>query len=295
MNQSKRPLEAYALGFAFLLIVVLGTVFFFKKWLPPLASTRVDIDHALTALLIVTGIAFVATQALCGYFIWRYSDPSQDRAVYLPGSHTLEIAWTLGTALIFGFFGVWGLFLWHRVMLAAPPPNALEVEVTGQQFQWNFRYPGPDGVFGRTKPELISDNNPLGLDPTDPASKDDIVVQDDLYLPVNQPVVLLIRSKDVIHSFFLPNFRVKQDAVPGMTVSSWFIPTQVGDFDIACAQFCGLGHYTMHGTIHILPQEKFEEQMKELSTSMREDRKNGVFVARDIPVVYKNYHQRKGG
>ncbi len=264
MKTSARPKEGLFLGLTFGLIVVLGTVFFFKKWLPDLASDRVEIDHLFYTILIMTGIVFILVQGITGYFIWRYSDPTPERAVYLSHSRSLEITWTTVTALLMLALGVWGLSLWKNVTTGNAPSKALAVEITGQQFQWNIRYPGPDSKFGRVDPHLISDDNALGLDPKDKASKDDVVVQDDLYLVVNRPAIVTLRSKDVIHSFFLPNFRVKQDAVPGMSIDTWFTPTKIGDYEIACAQFCGLGHYTMRGMVHVLSQEQFDQKMKEL-------------------------------
>lgn len=279
MNKTKRPLEGIFLSFLFALIVVLGSIFFIKRnWiipdfsLPTLASDRGSIDHLFHFILLVTGIAFILVQGLTGYFIWHFSDPNREKAAYLTHSTALEVIWTSVTAVMMIIIGIWGLRVWRNIITTDPPKNAIVVEVTGQQFQWNFRYPGPDGKFGRTDATLISDDNPLGLDPKDPASKDDIVTQDELYLPVNVPVEVRIRSKDVIHSFFLPNFRVKQDAVPGMMVETWFTPTRIGRYDIACAQLCGLGHYKMSGILNIVSQQDFQNELKTLKTGMRGQR-----------------------
>ena len=137
------------------------------------------------------------------------------------------------------------------------------MEVTTEQFAWNVRYPGKDGTFGRTEPRLIGWNNPLGLNKKDPAGRDDVVLLNDLRLPVNRPARIRLRSKDVIHSFFLPNLRVKQDAVPGMTIDIWFVPTEVGTFEIACTQLCGFGHYQMRGLLQVMPPDEFEKWLKE--------------------------------
>lgn len=265
-----RPKEGIFFGLTFGLIVVLGTVFFFKPWLPDLASDRVEIDRMFHAILITTGIVFVVVQGLTGYFVWRYSDQSPERAVYLHDHKALEVTWTLVTAVVVCALGAWGLGLWNRMVASPIPSNLPVVELTGQQFQWNVRYPGPDGRFGRTDPKLISDDNPIGLDPKDSNSKDDIVTQDEFYVVVNKPVVFRLRSKDVIHSFFLPNFRVKQDAVPGMSIETAVTPTKVGDYEVACAQLCGLGHYKMRGMLHVVTQDEYDTKLKELKkTSMR--------------------------
>lgn len=246
--------------------MVIGAALFFKPWLPPLASDRGELDRLFYVILIITGAAFVLVQLCTGYFIWKYSSPALDRPPYLKDHHALEITWTAVTAGIMCFLAVWGTGLWKKVIFSRPPQAPVLVEITAQQFQWNIRYPGKDGAFGRTNPKLISDENPLGLDSKDPASKDDVVTQDVLYLPVDKPAELRIRSKDVIHSFFLPNFRVKQDAVPGMTIETWFTPTRLGEYEIACAQFCGLGHYTMRGKVNVVTSEEFERKLKELRT-----------------------------
>jgi cytochrome c oxidase subunit 2 len=264
MKTSKRPLEAYFLFLVFILIVVLGSASFFKKWMPPLASNRISIDQMMTALFIVTGVFFVGVQGLTGYFIWKYSNQNVEKAAYVSGSHALEITWTLGTAVILAVFGVWSVRVWRKTVIQPPPSHALQVEVVAQQFSWNFLYPNQDGVFGKLNPQYISFLNPLGLDPKDPASRGDIWTKDNLYLPVGKPVVLKIRSLDVVHSFFVPDFRVKQDAVPGMAISTWFIPEKKGKYEIACSQFCGRGHYTMRGTCYVVSQKRFRKELKHL-------------------------------
>lgn len=134
-----------------------------------------------------------------------------------------------------------GIPVWGEYFMAAPPDDAVVVEVTGTQFVWHARYPGPDGEFGRLRPELIDQTrNPLGLDGSDPRAADDIVFPGEVYAPVNRPIVIRLRSTDVIHSFFVPSLRVKQDAVPGMMPEILVVPTKEGSFDIACAELCGL-------------------------------------------------------
>src|SRR5262249_15651641 len=149
--------------------------------------------------------------------------------------------------------------LWAQIQQPAPK-DAYTVEVTGQQFRWVVRYPGKDGVFGRTDAKLVDPDseNYIGLDHNDPAAADDRMAVGELYRPLHRPRRIRIRSTDVIHSFFLPNFRVKQDAMTGMTVETWFTPKAAGDFEIACAQHCGLGHYRMRGQVHVVPADKLE-------------------------------------
>jgi cytochrome c oxidase subunit 2 len=165
--------------------------------------------------------------------------------------------------------------LWASRVEALPPENeALVVQVTGEQFAWNVHYPGADRVFGRTDISLLDlQSNPLGLDRADPAAKDDITTVNQLYLPVGRPIIVRLRSKDVIHSFGVPEFRVKQDAIPGLTIPIWFIPTittadmrtQLGNpefqYEIACAQLCGLGHARMRGFVTVQSAEEFQKWM----------------------------------
>lgn len=241
-------------GLATLLLVALATFFFTRSWLPPLKSDRGAIDSALWITLVVTGAVFIATNLLLALFSWRYADRPGAQALYWHDNPRLEWTWTLVTAAIMFVFLFNALGLWAQITSAAPA-DAMVIEVTGQQFAWNVRYPGPDGVFGRTDPKLVDPGalNFIGLDASDPAAKDDILLpQNQLYLPEGRPVRVRIRSLDVIHSFFLPNFRVKQDAMPGMTVETWFVPKETGDFEIACAEHCGLGHYRMRGQVHVV-------------------------------------------
>jgi cytochrome c oxidase subunit 2 len=175
--------------------------------------------------------------------------------------------------LLFGF----AIPIWAARVDGRPPDHeALVVQVTGEQFAWNVHYPGPDGIFGRTDIKLLDlQSNPLGVDRTDPAAKDDVTTLNQLYLPVNKPIVLRLRSKDVIHSFGVPEFRVKQDAIPGLTIPIWFVPTvttaemraQTGNpefqYEIACAQLCGLGHSRMRGFVTVQSPEEFQKWLTE--------------------------------
>jgi cytochrome c oxidase subunit 2 len=160
---------------------------------------------------------------------------------------------------------VLGIPVFSQLYVEEPPEDSVVVEVTAEQFTWNVRYPGPDGAFGRTETALIDVDNPLGVDASDPASRDDIHELALLYVPVGRPVHVKLRAKDVLHSFYLPYHRIKQDAVPGMTIDLWFVPTKEGQFDIACAELCGFGHYQMRGFLHVVSGEEFERFLAERS------------------------------
>jgi cytochrome c oxidase subunit 2 len=257
-------LQGLMFGLATTALVGLATYFFTKTWLPPLKSERGAIDDALWLSLVVTGAVFILTNLTLAWVSFRFQDGPGARAAYWHDNHRLEWTWTVATAVVMFFFLFKALSLWAHVMSPAPA-DAFVVEVTGQQFAWNVRYPGPDGIFGRTDPKLINPGalNFIGLDKNDPAAQDDVVLQNQLVLPEGRPVRVRLRSLDVIHSFFLPNFRVKQDAMPGMTTETWFIPKQAGDFEIACAEHCGLGHYRMRGSVSVVPPSEVEARIKE--------------------------------
>ncbi len=228
-----------------------------RWWLLPVASAHgVDVDRLIYTTLVVTGIVFVLVHVLMAAFVWLYADRGTGRASYWHDDRTLELTYTLVPAAVLVTLISMGAVVWGRVHSPAPA-DAMVVDVRAEQFGWLFRYPGPDGVFGRTDPARINvRDNPMGLDRADSAGADDIVVRGgDLHLAVNRPVRVRLRSKDVLHSFFIPAFRVKQDAVPGMTIELWFTPTREGKYEIACAELCGVGHYIMRGQITVESQQ----------------------------------------
>jgi cytochrome c oxidase subunit 2 len=254
-------LQGLLFALATLALVVLATFYFTQPWMPPLKSDRLAIDKAIGATLALTGVVFIITNLMLAWFSYRYQDHEGAKATYWHDNPRLEWTWTLATAAILFVVLFNALGLWAQMNENAPA-DAMLVEVTGQQFAWNVRYPGKDGILGRTEPKLATQENPIGIDRNDPASKDDILLLNQLYLPQGRAVRVQIRSMDVIHSFFLPNFRVKQDAMPGMTVQTWFVPQEATDpqkpLEIACAEHCGLGHYRMRGQVHVVPAAEFE-------------------------------------
>ncbi len=249
----------WALGIG---VFVLGA----RRYLPPVASRHGEgIDVMLIYLLVTTGSMIVIGHLILGYFILR-SSRAAAVSPELPGARAQRF-WSVAPALVMTFVAeggvlVLGIPVFDQIT-QAPPADSLVIEVTGEQFTWNVRYPGPDGKFGRTDPTLIDVDNPLGIDPSDPASADDIHQLALMYVPVNRPVHIRLRSKDVLHSFFLPYHRIKQDAVPGMTIDLWFVPTREGEFDIACAELCGFGHYQMRGFLHVVSDDEFQQWLSE--------------------------------
>jgi len=232
-------------------------------WLQPLASVQGRvIDQYFNAILFVTAIAFVATHLFLATALIRYSARGNERASYWHEHLGAELTWTIVPGAAFVLLGILGVFTWSK-LYSAPPSNAQVVEVTGRQFFWYVRYPGPDGTFARFDPKFVSPGNPLGLDPNDPATKTNVVVLNELHMIANRPIEVRVRSVDVIHSFFLPNFRMKQDAVPGRTVAIWFTPDKEGTYKIACAQLCGTGHFTMQGNVTVESQAAFEQWLRQ--------------------------------
>ena len=233
-----------------------------QGWLPPLASEHgAGIDRMLNYLLVSVGTLFLIGNAVLGYFVFRFS--RADEVTFLRSTWKQERTWSFIPIVVMALVAEGGVIflglpVWSKYY-AAPPEDALVIEVLAEQFAWNIRYPGPDGTLGKSRPGLYAYVNPTGLDDDDPAAQDDIVTLNRIVLPVNRPVHIRLKSKDVLHSFYLPHHRVKQDAVPGMTIRLWFVPTEMGKFELACAELCGAMHYTMRGILNVVSEEEFEQ------------------------------------
>jgi cytochrome c oxidase subunit II len=251
------------------------------EWLglPALASANGgQIDGLIGWTHIFMAILFVGWGGFFLFCLVRFHRSRNPVANYTGvkshASSYLEIGVAIVEAILLVGFSI---PLWAaRVDHMPAESEALVVQVTGEQFAWNVHYAGPDGRFGRTDISMIDlQSNPLGLDRSDPAAKDDVTTVNQLYLPVNRPIIVRLRSKDVIHSFGVPEFRVKQDAVPGLTIPIWFVPnittaemrTRMGkpefQYEIACAQLCGLGHARMRGFVTVQTAEEFQTWMDE--------------------------------
>jgi cytochrome c oxidase subunit II len=225
---------------------------------PPITPAGLQIDHQYNLTLYATGVAFVLAQLGLGWAVFRYRDRGKP-ARFTRGNTALEIAWVVITLTVFLGLGVLGTKAWAESRIAKASAGAMQVEVTEEQFVYYFRYPGANGKFGRLDPDLVSapTGNPLGIDPNDPAGRDDIVVST-LTVPVNRPVELLVRSQDVIHNFFVRELRLQQDAVPGMIVPLHFTPDRIGRYYIMCTQLCGMGHNQMHSFLNVVSEADFQ-------------------------------------
>ncbi len=252
-------------------LIALGTAWLFVAhpwWFPAGVSAQAaSLDHGFKVAFLLLGALFLAGHITLAFFLLRSRRGT--KAAYNPGNWRFEAAWTLTIAALFFWFNVSGEKLWSRMMANHAAPGAVRVEVTGAQFQWYFRYPGADGVFGRTDAQKFArpeEGNPLGLDPSDPAVRDDIVSAS-LVLPADRDVELILHAQDVIHSLFIPAMRFKQDAVPGMAIHAHIRPVRTGNYEISCAELCGTGHYRMRATVRVVSEEQFSAWLKARAAS----------------------------
>jgi cytochrome c oxidase subunit II len=239
----------------------------YGKWLPPDLSTHGQgIDNLIWALHAFMAVLFIGWGIFMVYCLIRFRAKDGHRASYEPikaaaskyievGVVIIEVVLLLGLSM-----PVWAKYKEE----VRPDEDALKIRVVAQQFAWNIHYAGDDGVFGRTEQKLVDESlNPIGLDEDDPAAEDDLVMINQMYIPVGKKIATYISSKDVIHSFGLPTLRVKQDAIPGMEVPVAFQAKETGFSEIVCAQLCGLSHYRMRGEVHIVSQEEFDTWYEE--------------------------------
>jgi len=246
------------------------------------------IDDMLYITLAITGVVFVITQILLFWFAFKYQYSEKRKAYYYPHNNKLELIWTVVPAIFLTVLVGFGLYYWFKITGDAPK-NALQVEITGKQFNWIGRYPGKDNTFGKKYYRNISDpgNNQLGLLWEDGATHDDIVVGgSDIHIIVNKPVKLIIGSRDVVHDVGLAHFRMKMDAVPGIPTTMWFTPKfttaemkeKTGnpefEYEISCDQMCGASHYSMKGVIKVVTQQEFDLWMARQKSNYVQIQKN---------------------
>jgi len=240
--------------------------------MPPQAATHAaDIDNMIALIHWLMLVLFVGWGGYFVYVLFRFRKSANPKASY-EGAHGKFAKYTeyaiiaIEALLLVGY----AIPAWALRVASFPPENeAVVVRVVAEQFAWNVHYPGPDGKFGRRDIKLVAAENPIGLDRTDPDAKDDVTTINQLNLPVDRPILVHLSSKDVIHSFGLYEMRVKQDAIPGMSIPVWFIPNRAGEYEIACSQLCGLGHFRMRGFVTIQSEADykkwFDEQEKQLT------------------------------
>lgn len=252
------------------------------------------LDSLFAWTLFFTGIVFIITHIMLFWFAYKYRWQAGRKAQFVAHDNRLEMIWTAIPAVVMTFLVVRGLDAWNTVMADVKPnEDYIEIEATGQQFNWIIRYPGPDGKLGTRNYKLTTANNQLGMDFNDPKTWDDVLPGQELYLPVGKKVRVRITAKDVLHSFFLPNFRVKMDAVPGLPTFFVFTPIKTTaeyrnelrkypeynqpaddadptgpkrwekfEYELACAELCGKGHYSMKRIFKVVSQQEFDEWYK---------------------------------
>lgn len=257
---------AVAIAITLFLITALTCYFFYMRtwWFPEaITAEGRNVDTQFMRTLWVTGVTFVLSQLALAWLVVRFRNRGQ-RAAYSHGNTTLEIIWTTATVIVFVGLGFMARDTWASLHFRSAGPDALRIEVTAQQFAWNFRYPGADGQWGRLKVSEISDSggNPVGLDPDDPAARDDLVMPV-FAVPAGREVELVLKTKDVTHSFFVRELRLKQDTVPGMEIRVHFTAEKPGQYEVACAELCGLGHHRMRSFMTVLSPADYEKWLAE--------------------------------
>lgn len=247
----------------------LGYAVYKPKFLPSAASEHGgQLDFMFNITAVFTGIVFLATQVLLFWFAFKYKSGKDNTGYYFPHSNKLEIIWTTVPAIVLTVLVIFGLRAWLKTTGPAPQ-DAMEVEALAEQFKWNIRYSGPDNKLGKRNFEKITNENPWGIDWSDPNSHDDFIA-DEIHLPVNKPVLFRLGAKDVLHSFYLPHFRVKLDCVPGIPTQFWFTPIQTSadkkvevknpefTYVLACAELCGQAHWNMRKDVVVETDEEFK-------------------------------------
>jgi cytochrome c oxidase subunit 2 len=251
-----------------LALVVIGSVafHFLSPWRStPIASNWDYIDGTITITFWITGAVFAAVMLFMAYCVYRFRHREGRKAAYEPENKRLESWLAIGTAVGVAAMLAPGLVVWSQFVTV--PNDATEVEVVGQQWQWSYRLPGKDGRFGASNVAYVTPDNPLGLDPKDPRGQDDIIVQgDNLHLELGRPVKVLLRSVDVIHDFYVPQFRAKMDMIPGSVTYYWLTPTRTGTFEVLCAELCSTGHPYMRGGVVVEEKADYEAWLKQQKT-----------------------------
>ena len=251
-----------------LVLVAVGSVVFHLVspwWWTPIASNWGSIDTTIIITFWITGLVYVAVILFTAYCIYRFRYQENRRAVYEPENNKLEWGLTIATSLGVAGLLAPGLIVWQKFITV--PENASVVEVVGQQWQWSYRYPGKDKKLGTTNARFVSEDNPLGINPRDPRGQDDIAIEGgELHVPIGKPIKLEMRSLDVLHDFYVPQFRAKMDMVPGMITYFWFTPTKTGSYEILCAELCGLGHHAMRGEVIVENETTYQKWIQEQQT-----------------------------
>lgn len=249
-------------------LVVLGSILFhiFTPWYwTDIASNWGSMDDTITLTFWVGGVVFITVCLFMIYCVFKFSYKEERRAEYKPEDNKLEKILTIATTLGVIALLAPGLIIWNQFVNV--PKNAIEIDVMAWQWGWQYRLPGEDGKLGNTKVVNINDNNPFGIILDDPNGKDDVLIQsEEINLQNNIPVKILLRSVDVLHNWYVPQFRAKMDAVPGVVTFYWFEPNKVGEYEVLCAEYCGIGHYAMRGSVLVKDEQDYKNWLQEQET-----------------------------
>jgi cytochrome c oxidase subunit II len=256
-----------AVALIMVVIAVASVAFHFASpwWWTPIASNWGYVDTTLIITFWITGAVFVAVLLFMAYCILRFRHRQGQQALYEPENKKLEWWLTIVTAVGVAAMLAPGLYVWHQFVTV--PDDAMEVEIVARQWSWGYRLPGKDGKLGTSDVRNVSPDNGLGLNPNDPNGKDDVVVEsDDLHLQIGKPVKFVLRSIDVLHNFYVPEFRGKMDMIPGAVTYYWVTPIRSGTFDILCFELCGVGHPQMRGRVVVDEEAAYRDWIEKQKT-----------------------------
>ena len=254
-------------GFIFLAVIVGSILFhvFTPWWWTDIASNWGAMDDTIVLTFWIGGGVFIAVCLFMIYCVFKFSYKEGRKVEYKPEDNKLEIILTVVTTLGVAALLAPGLIVWNQYINT--PSNAINIEVMARQWGWQYRLPGEDGKLGTSNMVNINDQNPFGINLDDQNGRDDILIQsDELHLKTNRPVKILLRSTDVLHNFYVPQFRAKMDAVPGLITYYWFEPNKEGDYEVLCAEYCGIGHYGMRAKVVVDNEENYEKWLEQQET-----------------------------
>ena len=254
-------------GIVFLAVIVGSIAFhiFTPWWWTDIASNWGAMDDTIILTFWIGGGVFILVCLFMVYCIFKFSYKEGRKAEYKPEDKKLETRLTWITALGVAALLAPGLLVWNEYIRV--PPNAINVEVMAWQWGWKYRLPGKDNKLGTSSVKNISDENPFGINNDDPYGKDDILIESsELHLEKNRPVKILLRSIDVLHNFYVPQFRAKMDAVPGVITYYWFEPNKIGEYEVLCAEYCGVGHYAMRASVVVQDKKDYEKWLAQNKT-----------------------------
>ena len=254
-------------GFIFLAVIIGSVLFhiFTPWWWTDIASNWGAMDDTINLTFWIGGGVFILVCLFMVYCTFKFSYKEGRKVEYKPEDNKLEKILTVATTLGVAALLAPGLIVWNEFINT--PKNALNIEVMAWQWGWQYRLPGEDGKLGTVQVAKISDENPFGINLDDPNGKDDVLIQsDELHLKTNRPVQILLRSVDVLHNFYVPQFRAKMDAIPGIISYYWFEPNKLGEYEVLCAEYCGLGHYGMRAKVVVENEQNYENWLEAQET-----------------------------